>query len=183
MYGLVNKAIEGLVVSEFGASKWQQIKAKAGYHEETFISMISYDDSITYNLVAAASEITKVSSESLLEAFGSYWVKYTAEEGYGDMLKMGGDNFVDFLTNLNDLHQRVGSMMPSLVPPFFETEGLEYNKIKLTYISKRVGLVPMVIGLLKGLVERFDIQNLNIQSMATLHERDEYYTQFILNWK
>ncbi len=182
MYGLVNKAIEGLVVSEFGAQKWQQIKEKAGYHEETFISMISYDDSITYNLVGAASEITNVSPENLLEAFGSYWVKYTAEEGYGDMLKMGGDNFVDFLNNLNDLHQRVGSMMPGLVPPFFETEGLGDKKIKLTYISKRVGLVPMVIGLLKGLGERFEIKNLQIHNEATLHEKDEYFTQFILEW-
>ena len=42
MYGLVNKAIEELVVTEFGKDKWQLIKQKAGVDVEVFISNEGY---------------------------------------------------------------------------------------------------------------------------------------------
>jgi len=38
MYGLVNKAVENLVVSNFGDDKSESIKAKAGVGVNAFIS-------------------------------------------------------------------------------------------------------------------------------------------------
>ena len=57
MYGLVNKAVEELVVSNFGEDKWELIKSKAGVDVDVFISNESYPDSMTYDLVGAASEV------------------------------------------------------------------------------------------------------------------------------
>jgi hypothetical protein len=147
MYGLVNLAIQGLLTQEFGLDMWIQIKEKAGVEEEKFISMQNYDDSITYNLVGAASELTQIPAEGLLEAFGRYWVLYTAQHGYKDMLSMSGDNFEEFLRNLNQLHVRVGSTMPGLKPPKFDIESKGDKDLKLVYKSKIDGLTPMVIGL------------------------------------
>jgi len=31
MYGLVNKAVQGLITKEFGEEKWNEIKTKAGF--------------------------------------------------------------------------------------------------------------------------------------------------------
>ena len=50
MYGLVNKAIHQLIVTEFGEAKWEEIKEEASFEEIGFISMKSYDDRITYSL-------------------------------------------------------------------------------------------------------------------------------------
>ena len=71
MYGLVNKAIEDLVVSNFGEDKWEAIKAKAGVDVEVFVSNEAYPDDITYNLVGAASEENPTSVSGKVEQFSS----------------------------------------------------------------------------------------------------------------
>jgi hypothetical protein len=69
---------------------------------------------------------------------------------------MGGNNLPDFLKNLNMLHFKVGSLMPNLVPPSFDVLEETSNSLLLVYTTKRVGLVPMVVGLIKGLGIRFN---------------------------
>ena len=83
MYGLVNRAIEDLIVENHGTEVWGQICAKAGLPREPFISMDSYSDAVTYKLVGAVSEVLDIPAEQVLEAFGRYWTLYTAEKGYG----------------------------------------------------------------------------------------------------
>lgn len=55
MYGLVNKAIEELVLATHGEEAWDQISKKAGVHSDVFISNESYPDEVTYRLVTEAS--------------------------------------------------------------------------------------------------------------------------------
>jgi len=106
-------------------------------------------------LVAAASEILSIPSDTLLEAFGEYWILYTAERGYGEMLNLAGDSLPAFLKNLNMLHGRVSNLMPELAPPQFECINEQENSIDLIYRSHRIGMVPMLMGLIKGLGKRF----------------------------
>ena len=156
MYGMINLALEQMVKQGFGADTWDKIKNKAGLDEVRFISMKSYDDKVSYDLVGAASEVLNIDANELLEKFGEYWILHTAKEGYGDMLKMAGDNLPDFLKNLNLMHMKVGSVMPELIPPSFEVQDLTDNSLILIYSSKRAGLAPMVVGLVKGLGLRFN---------------------------
>ncbi|MEE2939835.1 MAG: heme NO-binding domain-containing protein [Planctomycetota bacterium] len=156
MYGLVNKAIEGLVRQQFGDDAWARIKERAGWTGAQFVSMDSYDDEITYNLVGAASEELGLPPEQVLEAFGDYWTTYTMESGYRDTLGMMGDTLEEFLDNLDALHVRVGMSMPGLIPPSFSREKVADDEWLLHYTSERAGLAPMVIGLLKGLARRFE---------------------------
>lgn len=156
MYGLVNKAIEGLVRQQFGDSAWARIKEQAGWTGAHFVSMDTYDDEITYRLVDAASAELGLSPEQVLEAFGDYWTTYTMEAGYRDTLRMMGDTLPEFLGNLDVLHMRVGASMPGLIPASFALEDVDDGEWLLHYTSERVGLTPMVIGLLRGLARRFE---------------------------
>lgn len=153
---MVNKAIQDLVTSKFGEDKWIAIKSEVGFEDDFFISMKSYPDELTYNLVASASSILHLEPSTILEAFGEYWILYTAEEGYGEMLALSGSNLKDFLKNLNMLHERITHIMPNLKPPKFTVKELGKNKVQLTYESDRDGLASMVVGLLRGLGTRFD---------------------------
>ena len=155
MYGMVNKAIQDLVSTKFGEDKWLVIKEKVGFEDDFFISMQSYPDKLTYDLVGATSEILELDPGDVLEAFGEYWILYTAEEGYGDMLALSGSTLKEFLGNLNMLHERITHIMPNLQPPKFSVEEISDNELNLTYESDREGLAPMVVGLLKGLGIRF----------------------------
>ncbi len=156
MYGLVNRAVEGLVRSRFGDEAWLTICERAEVDPGGFVAMDLYDDAITYNLVGAASETLELSAEAVLEAFGEYWTVYTIEEGYGDLVAMMGSSLNEFLDNLDTMHDRIGHAMPGLVPPSFKRDSLEDGASVLHYFSEREGLAPMVVGLVKGLAKRFD---------------------------
>ena len=65
-----------------------------------------------------------------------------------------GQDLVSFLENVNGLHDRITSTFIGYVPPHFEVEA-ESGNVLLRYESTREGLTPFVIGIVKGLAERF----------------------------
>ena len=158
MYGLVNKGIKDLIEKEHGEDVWIRVARAAGYDKATFLSMNVYDDALTFRLVAAASEQLGVAQEDLLETFGEYWIQYTAAEGYGALMDLFGKSLHEFLDNLDNMHARLGLSMQELQPPHFRFDQLEEGKYLLHYESSRNGLAPMVVGLLRGLAERFDTE-------------------------
>ena len=64
MYGIVNRAIEELIVEKFGAEKWEEVKDKAGFKSEGFMTLKPYADELTFQLVAAASEILNIPAQA-----------------------------------------------------------------------------------------------------------------------
>lgn len=156
MYGLVNKAIEDLIRQNHGSRTWERIRARAGVEDAVFVGMNAYPDRITYDLVGAASEELGIPSSELLEAFGEYWILYTAREGYGELLALGGATLEEFLLHLDELHTRVALTFPQLRPPSFRCTALKEGSLRLHYESERPGLAPMVVGLLRGLGRMFD---------------------------
>lgn len=180
MYGLVNKAIQDMVCSRFGEQTWEKIKQKAHIEAEAFISMEAYPDDVTHRLVMAASQVLELSPAEIMQAFGEYWVEYTADEGYGEMMAMSGENLPEFLENLDDLHARVGVIFPKLQPPSFECEEIQADSLNLHYHSERQGLAPMIIGLVKGLGKRFNtkVEVEQISSREEGSDHDEFSVKY-----
>ena len=151
MYGMVNEGIRTFIESNFGEEAWQSICGRADIDLRQFDRLASYDDAITYSLVGAVSEHTNLPAEKVLNVFGEYWVDYAGQSGFGNLLKLAGNSFVEKVRNLDDMHERILLTMPNLKPPSFELEAVGENTYDLSYYSTREGLAPMVIGLLKGL--------------------------------
>ncbi len=156
MYGLVNKAIEDLVVTTFGTDKWQAIRAKAGVEVAVFISNESYPDEITYSLVEAAAEVLAIPAEDILTTFGEHWVLNTAARSYSPMMKSCGNTLGEFLVNLPNFHTRVAMIFPDLKPPRFTCTEVSDHGMQMHYFSHRPGLAPFVTGLLQGLGSLFN---------------------------
>jgi hypothetical protein len=180
MYGLINKAVEGLVRSRFGAETWHRIRARAGLKDEPFVSMEQYGDDVTYGLVAAASAELGVPAEAILEEFGLYWVRYTADAGYGELMITAGRTLPEFLENLDQMHTRVQLSFPNLRPPSFTVRNATSDSLELHYYSERAGLAPLVVGLLKGLGERF---GLTLEIAGRRVEGDRPHDAFDVRWK
>lgn len=155
MYGLVNRAIEQLVVAAGGDSAWQRVCARAGVGADGFVAMCPYDDSVTFKLVGAVSDELGLPPDQVLESFGEYWILYTADEGYGELMAAAGQDMQSFLANLDDMHGRVELMFPQMKLPRFRIEPQPNGNLKVFYGSDREGLAPMVVGLLRGLARRF----------------------------
>lgn len=174
MYGIVNQAIQGLVVENYGKDQWNEILKRSGIQETHFISNESYEDEITFELVAAASEVLKLKSEDVLEAFGKYWVLNTGYQKYGDLMKAGGNDFSEFMRNLPNFHGRIMLIYPKLCPPEFLIENLEEKKIILHYYSARSGLTHFVFGLIHGIAEMFkqkiEMQLVSSENTTTWHD-------------
>ena len=151
MYGLVNKAIEELVVTNYGEDKWEAIKARAGVDVEVFVSNEGYPDEITYNLVGAATEVLGAPARDILIAFGEHWVLKTASHSYGAMMRSGGQSLKEFLINLPNYHTRVQMIYPKLQPPRFECTDIGDDSLMLHYHTHRPGLADFVVGLVQGL--------------------------------
>lgn len=181
MYGLVNKAIEDMVCKRFGEDVWETIKQTAEIDIDAFISMEAYPDDVTHRLVRAASVVLEMSPQEILQAFGEYWVLYTATEGYGQMLEMAGDNMLEFLQNLDNLHTRVGLSFPKLIPPSFQCTTVQEESLNLHYHSTRLGLAPMVVGLLKGVGKRFKTEVDVTQTRS--REQGAPHDEFSINFK
>ena len=157
MYGLLNRAIEELVTERAGRPIWEAVKRKAGVTVPCFVSLESYPDALTYDLVAAASEVLGEPTDAILRAFGRHWVLSTARGEFGPLFELAGSSFEAFLGHLDALHSHLVTSMPELVPPsftlFWEREGVA----RLRYESSREGLAPMLVGLVEGLAELFEI--------------------------
>ncbi|MEM7785834.1 MAG: heme NO-binding domain-containing protein [Planctomycetota bacterium] len=174
MHGLVNRAIEDMATKAGGKGCWQAICKKANVNETSFLSMKDYPDEVTYSLVGAASEMLEQPSEEILRAFGKHWILFTAQEGYGDLMALSGSDLKSFLQNLNRMHGQVAASMPDLTPPQFSVEEIGEQRFRIHYQSTRQGLAPMVIGMLEGLVQRFDltadIEHVESREAETNHE-------------
>jgi len=151
MYGIVNKAIESLVIENFGEAKWKIIKETSGIDVDFFMSNEPYDDDITYKLAGAVSKEMNITVSDVLITFGEYWVLKTGKEKYGNLMEAGGSNLKDFLKNLPSFHNRVMLFYPKLTPPEFKVTHIEERSLHVHYFSKREGLKEFVRGLLQGL--------------------------------
>lgn len=155
MYGIVNRAIRDLLVNEYGEETWQEVCRRAEYSGEVFVGMQAYDDELTYRLVGASAEVLEISAEEVLKAFGRSWVEYTAQEGYGDLVRLAGSSTAEVLKNVDVLHSRVSLQYPELRAPSFQVTNHEGETLRLLYSSDRDGLSAMVVGLVEGLGQLF----------------------------
>jgi hypothetical protein len=151
---MVNDAVRGLVLKLHGPQVWSQIRAQAD-SPESFVPLQAYDDDLTYRLIAAASDVLHMDAAEVMRSFGRYWISDVASVHYSDLMDRTGNEFTDFLTNLDHMHQRIQSTFPRYRPPSFRVLTLSAGLLQIDYYSHRVGLLPFVIGLFEGLARHF----------------------------
>lgn len=185
MYGLINNAIKQLACDVGGPEAWTAIRTLAGVDDPTFIGMEPYPDEVTFRLVAAAGTVLGRTSDEILEAFGTHWILFTANSGYGQLFAMTGRTFPEFLENLDALHARIQLTMPKLRPPRITCTDVcmtasGAGSMTVHYRSQRDGLAPMVVGLLKGLGQRLhtDVRIEAGARRAQGAEHDEFLVAF-----
>ncbi|WPR72525.1 heme NO-binding domain-containing protein [Flavobacterium sp. NG2] len=180
MYGIVNKSIEDLVISNFGEEKWQAIHKRSGVEDDFFLSNEVYDDEVTFKLAIAVSEEMDMSLDAVLVTFGEWWVVKTTKEKYPGLMESGGNNFKDFLVNLPNFHNRVMLIYPKLSPPEFKVSDIAESSLHLHYFSHRQGLQAFVKGIIQGLgiVYNTPVELELIQSRNTGHTHEI----FKINW-
>lgn len=181
MYGIVNKAIHGLIVENHGNEIWQRIKDHAGIDTDFFLSNEAYPDEITYKLAGSAAEVLNVSIRDVLIGFGEYWVLNTGRKSYGDLMMAGGSSLKEFLINLPGFHSRVMLIYPNLTPPEFKVNVVSDNSLQLHYFSQRTGLTYFVYGLVSGLGKLYKV-SVKIE-ITEQKEKGHDHDVFLIEWQ
>lgn len=180
MYGLINKAVEDLCRKNFGDATWDRIRNDAGLADEPFLQMEQYDDAVTYKLVGSASKVLNLPAEAVLKEFGRFWTIYSAEVGYGELLRTVGRTLPEFLKNLDQMHTRIQLTFEHLRPPSFSVTDETPNSLVLHYYSERPGLSPLVVGMLEGLSVRFQL-DIDVKHMPVQGPRP--HDTYLLQWR
>lgn len=175
MYGMVNNALQALTLEKLGEQAWLQACSHAGHSDGFFLSLETYPDSVTYQLVGKLSELFELSPTEFLELFGKYWISYAQTTSYAPLLQ-SFKNLEECLTHLNAMHQRIAHTLSNLNAPTFTFDPEAKGGI-LIYQSNRAGLTPFVVGLLKGLAEMYK-QPIKI----TLMESSDGFAKFSLEY-
>ncbi len=180
MYGLINRAMQEFVVTSHGAPKWDAIRTMASVEVTNFDGMQHYPDWMTYALIEAATKELDEPAEQILGAFGEYWVLYTAKEGWEDLLKVSGSDFVSLLQNLDLLHARISRSYPELKPPAFQCTDRQPGSLLLHYRSDRAGLTPFVVGLVKGVGKMFqtDVRVKVVSEKSQGADHDVFHVEY-----
>jgi hypothetical protein len=180
MYGMVNRAIEELIIGDYGPAAWESVKRLAGVDEDVFISSAGYPDKITYALVAAGAAELGIPLPEFLRRFGIHWVTRTASMLYADLLASGGSSVREFLFNLPHFHQRISLLFPHLDPPEFRCEEVAERSLRLHYYSRRPGLTHFVEGLILGLGSYF--QTSVTVSITAQKSSGADHDEFLVEW-
>lgn len=157
MYGLVNSALQDMIVTHFGEEQWRSIQSHSGVPDQTFLTMRRYDDDVTYRLVGSAAELLKTPVDDCMEMFGRHWVSAIATRNFAALMEATGNDTVSFLQNVNALHDRITSTFLDYVPPEFRLDEIDGDarRYHVHYRSERKGLTAFVTGLLHGLATHF----------------------------
>ena len=181
MYGMINQAVRKLVVENHGEPVWQKICAEAGLTETDFSSMQKYPDEVTYKLVGAASKVLNTPAEQVLEAFGEYWTDFAKQTSFARLLQFGGRTMQEFVSNLDQMHAKIKFSLPDLEPPMFRATDVTPDGFRLHYHSKRPGLAPVVIGMMKGVAKIYGtgIDMKLVRGKADGHDHDEFSVTYV----
>lgn len=155
MYGLINNAMRNMIVESYGEPTWDEIHRESGVIGDPYLAVRSYDDSVTYDFVGAAAKVLDTPAETCLELFGEYWILKAAPENFSALLDATGADVLEFFENLNELHDRITTTFVDYLPPTFIVKKKTNSVAHVDYISTREGLTPFVVGIIRGVSERF----------------------------
>ena len=156
VYGIVNLAIEDLIISEHGRGAWKEICSDEDTkHVFTFVTAEKYPDQITYSLISSASRLLGLSQDEVLRNIGRHWVTFIEKHSYGNLLRFAGKNFSDIIGRIDQIHAQALAIMPDLKAPTIQVEQLERGEFLIHYRSMRPGLAWMAIGVIEGIADKF----------------------------
>ena len=154
MYGIINQSIQELILKEFGEETWLRIVNKSGVDVAEFQNHEVYDDSYTYKLAGAISEVLDTKLENVLMMFGEFWIIEISQKKYPNLMATGGKGFREFKLNLPPFHNRVYLTYPKLIAPEFKVRE-DNDTLLVEYHSAREGLAPLMEGMLIGITKLF----------------------------
>ena len=155
MHGLINRAVQCFVTDTYGSDKWAECARLSGIGFSDFESMWIYEDTLTTQILDAASAVLDRPRFELMEDLGTYLVSHPNTEALRRLMRFGGVNFVEFLYSLDELPDRARLAVSDLVLPELELRDQTPTQFTLLCKSKIAGAGHVFIGLLRTMADDY----------------------------
>ncbi len=155
MHGTINRGLQAYVCEIFGKETWEDTCGRAELTSYNFETMLSYDDVITDRVILALTKVLGRERSDILEDFGTFVVSESTLTSVRKLLRFGGENFVEFLQSLEDVHDRAKIALPDLDVPQFELETRSDSEFTLHYQFEKLGFGAVFLGLLRGMADDY----------------------------
>ena len=162
MKGTIVKAMEKLVIKNFGITKWEECLELSGY-EDDHIFMLGEDikEDKVFELINNISKISGLTTQEIFDAFGEYWINDYAPKLYSHFYNFKTSK--EFILEIDKIHDRLTAEIKNAKPPHFEYSWKSDNVLIINYYSNR-NLIGLAISLLKGISKYFN-ENLTITKL------------------
>lgn len=163
MYGIVIEGVRYMIEDHFGTSTWALVLEKVQMNNPTFSTHDRYSEKIIPNMMTALAEITGQNIEEVGILAGRYFVRFMMNYGHGELLKVLGRRFADFLKGLDGLHAYFRFSYPRIRPPSFYCDRETTDGLTLHYRTRRYGYISYVMGQLIEVAGVFFQQEISIE--------------------
>ncbi len=155
MHGLINRAIERFVRDTYGRDTWHHVMCLAGLEFSEFEAMLTYEDHVTLDVLAAAQDVLGRPVPDILEDIGTYLVSHPKAEPLRRLLRFGGSTFTEFLHSLDDLPAWTRLAVSDLELPQLELREHAADRFSLTCQARHAGFGHVIVGLLRALADDY----------------------------
>lgn len=155
MHGLINRAIERFVRDTYGRDVWGTVMRRAGLDYTEFEAMLTYEEHVTHDVLAALAGVLDRPLQGILEDIGTYLVSHPNVEALRRLLRFGGPTFTEFLHSLDDLPARARLAVPDLALPELELRERGDGRFSALCRSRTPGFGHVMVGLLRALADDY----------------------------
>jgi len=173
VYGMIHRGVRAMVIDQLGEEAWQATERKLGIGPTELISGMTYEDSLTIEIIAEAAARLNLDVEDCLLDFGRYWIKFADRGSFASVMDFTGQDLPTFIANLDRMHLAIATAMPMAQVPSFTLLSSSPGRLVVEYRSVRTGLEKFVIGLFQGLMDRFDVSG-----SVSMLDQQENFTSF-----
>ena len=101
-----------------------------------------------------------------LEVFGEHFFTYCRSSGYERILRVLGGNLLDFLSNMDVLHDQFESVYPDMWSSSFRALPTNDGSLTLHYRSRQKGLYPILSGFVRSVAKEFFDTNITVAAVV-----------------
>ncbi|CAH8463196.1 unnamed protein product [Schistosoma turkestanicum] len=175
MYGLLFESLRKFIQTTYDDEIWSQILYNVIGTEKIFQTNQTYQEDLYDKLMQNLSKLIHLSLNDLYTENGKYFIQFLIDSGFSSVLKVMGVDFVDFLTNVDEIHKQIKRIYPFIRPPSFTVTKIENDHmIHLLYCTKRKGFTYFVQGQLINVAKL--IYNLDVQVELISQEKKNLLT-------
>lgn len=108
-----------MLLSRYGEDIWNEIAVKSGVDIcPDWGDSVYSPDEVFFVVSKTAAEVIGISESKVLEMYGVYFLEYVRDKGYEKLLLCLGNDIVDWVSSVNQLHAHMkAGGMSKMIPP------------------------------------------------------------------